>query len=204
MDVTISQFQQGEKTVNNGTFASPRVGRYGEVICNDAYGKYYEQVRNGNVFFASIQNTAITFAAGLTTTTITGLILSNPAGSTKLLVPLQISFTPSLTVAGAVGLAFDKAYTAITHSTALTVYNAYLNGGKTGYGLADSGTVLGEAPVVHKILFSAVGTITNTAVAAQIVDLNGSIIMPASSALALTASAALAGFSSIMWEEVDA
>jgi hypothetical protein len=204
MDVTISQFQQGEKVVNSGSFASPRLDRYGAVVCNDAYGKYMEQVRNGNVFFASTQNTVVTFAAGLTTTTIVGIILSNPAGSTKLLVPLRVTFTPTTTVAGAVGLAFDKAYSAITHSTALTVYNAYLNGGKTGQGLCDSGTVLGEAPVVHSTIMSAVGTITNTAVVAQVMDLNGMLIMPASSALAITATAALQGICSIMWEEIDA
>src|SRR4051812_4292459 len=72
----------------DGAVETARFGRTLEMIVGDAHGRYHEAVSRGFVFNAA--NTAAQ-ATSTASATATGLILSNPSGSGKMLSILDIS-----------------------------------------------------------------------------------------------------------------
>lgn len=168
----------------------------------EAHARYMEAVYRGNVYFAASQ-AAVTFSAGLTTTTAVGLILSNPIGSNKLLVPMQVEFVNTGVIVGVAGLSvMPYNATNVTHTTALTIQNCYVSGGNTPTGKADQGAALPVAPVAWKFLYSVLSTNTGVISQATVYNLDGSLILPAGTACAVLASAAITGFASLTWEEI--
>lgn len=198
----ILDMQVGPRVVSDGSENPARTERSGALCTSDAHGKYQEAVYRGNVFFAANQ-AAVTFSVGLTTTTAIGLILSNPPGNTKLVVPLQVEFVNTGVIVGVAGLSVSPySATAVVHTTALTVRNAYLGQGPSASAQADQGSTLPAAAVTWKFLYSVLST--NTAVISQatIYDLGGSLILGPGTACAVVASAAITGFAGITWEEI--
>src|SRR4051812_8023797 len=70
----------GAQNNPDGLVTKARGGRQGDQIVSELHGRYYEQTFRGNCFSASIQSVATT-TAGLALT-YTGLVISNPVGST--------------------------------------------------------------------------------------------------------------------------
>jgi hypothetical protein len=180
-----------------------RLGSTGEVNTGDAHARYYEAVYRGNVFFAATQNAAFTSSVGITTTTIVGLVLSNPVASGKNLVLMTAEFMPSGVVVGAVALStIPFSATAYTHTTTLTVQKALVSLGNGSVTLADQGATVSSTPVPTKFLFSCLSTNTAQPSVATVVDLGGQIIVPPGCGVAIDGTQAITGWASLTWEEV--
>jgi len=194
----------GPRVQADGQPGTLRITKDGTECTQDAHGRYQEAVYRGNVFLAASQ-AAVTFSAGLTTTTCVGLLLENPPGNTKNAVILQASFANTGTIVGTAGLvAFPFSTTAFTHTTALTILNAFTGTGKQAATCtADQGSSsTPTTPVVVTPLYTILST--NTAVSGTpcFVDLGGSLIVGPGTAVGILASAAITGFASMLWEEV--
>lgn len=138
----------------DGVQEPPRLGRTLEMIVGHAHGRYQEAVLRGNVFCAgNSASQATSTASG----TATGLILTNPVNSGRILSVLDVTVGISAAVAAVfeVGV-FVGAYsvTAVTHTTALAVKNALVGSGNTGVGLADSSATLPAAPTHVRTLLA--------------------------------------------------
>jgi len=208
------QGQVGPQVLSDGTIAQARQGKLGEMSVSELQARYYEQAYRGNVFFASA--TSVTFTAqALTTTSGTGLAISNPAASKKNLVPIQaemlltgiVANTNTLFTAGVMVTPYSA--TAITNTTGATIYNA-LGPATTGAGSVATGSVnyqLPVAPVLFKAFYSAAVTSTTFAGApgsniAQALDFGGSIIIAPGSTIVICGTLADTGHVTMTWMEV--
>jgi hypothetical protein len=198
--------QPSTTSIQPGTTPTIRQGQLGDVIVSELHGRYYETAYRRNLFNAAVQGTGITTSVGLTTT-YTGLCLTNPTTSTVNLVLTKVGygFNAAPTATMVVSLAFNNSTTAVTQTTAITVRNNYL-GGATGQGLAATSTTLPTAPINSHIL-GVIGTnaITGLNETMDVIDMEGSIVMPPGSYVCIvtsTASAATSFWGSFQWEEV--
>jgi hypothetical protein len=108
--------------LGDGVNPYQRGGQAGELMTTELFPQYYELMRRGYVFNAA-QQAVVTTTVGLATT-YTGLLLANPIGSGKLVVPLFASVNQSVIQATQVE-AYDLAvgYSAtvdVTHTTPST------------------------------------------------------------------------------------
>lgn len=201
----LGELQTGPTYNSDGTKSPQRGGKTGEAMVGDAHARYMEAVYRGSVFFAATQNAAFTSSVGITTTTIIGLVLSNPAGSGKNLVPLQASFLPSGVVVGAMAISMIPfAQAAYTHTTALTVRNALggSSGGAVSVTFADQGATVSATPVPERFIFACLSTNTAQPGAATVIDLGGSLIVPPGCGVAILGTTAITGWASMNWEEI--
>lgn len=166
---------------------------------------FFEQARLGNMYHACSAG-AVTLST--VSTTCTGLALSNPWGSNKLLVIKSVSFAPSTAPAGAavVGLAISTApsETATTHTTPMVIHNAIMNGsnGQVGVGKADAAATLASTPLWLRPLGSVVAA-SSISPAKYNEDINGEIMIPPGAALSLSyLTTAAVGIASITWVEI--
>lgn len=198
--------QPSVTSIQPGTTPTIRQGQLGDVIVSELHGRYYETAYRRNLFNASVQGTGITTTVGLVAT-YTGLALTNPTTSTVNLVLTKVGYAFNAAPAAVmvVSLAFNTSTTAVTQTTAITVRNNFL-GGAVGQGLAASSVTFPTAPINSHIL-GVVGTNAITALSntPNVVDLEGSIVMPPGSYIAIvtsTASAATSFWGSFQWEEI--
>jgi hypothetical protein len=205
------QTQAGQVVNQDGTYPNVRSGRFGDTIVSELNGRYYEQAFRGNVFFSATQ-AAITFAAnGLTSSSAVGLVVYNPASSTKNLVPLQgeVLFT-SLVTSGAsdlVGVISPYSAAVPSYTGTLSAYSA--KGGAVGGSVATVATTLTFAanPILWKALFSVYLTTTVTgspSLVSGVFDLGGSVLIPPGQGLGLISNIASTGLVSITWAEIQA
>ncbi len=158
-----------------------------------------------NVYMASTQAGVATSTA--LSTTQTGFTLTNPAGSGKTLVVLQIrgALTTAPAAIATVVLAanVNPVATAVTQTTPLTVRNANLGVTRTGAGLAASAVTLPAAPVVVRGLGGPVAT--GSVSQPQIVEnVDGAICVAPGCALSINSlTTAISGIWSMVWKEVD-
>lgn len=165
---------------------------------------FLEHARLGNMFTACSAG-AVTLST--VNATCTGLSLSNPAGSDKLLVVKSVSFTPSTAPAGAsvVGIAVHTALseTATTHTTPMVVHNAIAGRGQSAVGKADASSTLASTPLWWRPMGSVVAgsSITPTKYKEE---LNGDLIIPPGGAMSLSyLTTAAVGIASVTWVEID-
>ena len=200
--------ETGEQALSDGVLLNPfRQGRTGEIIASELHGRYYEQAYRGRLFSGANQS-GVTTTVGLATTYV-GLCLSNPNGSPVNLVLNKVGYTflVAFSAASAIGLMVGyKGGTDVTHSTPITPRGNKV-GSPAGYGLLDSSATLPVAPTVQTILGAgltgAISTIPETP--GDLVDLEGSIILPPGAFLAFftsTASGTSGALFSMQWEEV--
>jgi hypothetical protein len=189
-----------------GTQAPMRQGNLGEQIVNELHGRYYESCYRRAMFHAAIAG--VVTSVGLTAAH-TGLVLSNPVGSTVNLVLLKFGygFTVVFPAVSGFGLAIGyNAASAVTHTTPVTVRSNFIGVGATGIGCVDSSCTMPTAPTLHTILGAGLtGAVTTVPMAGGLVDLEGSIILPPGAYVAtytLTVSGTAAGYFSYQWEEV--
>src|SRR6266542_2940370 len=164
----------------------------------------YVQDGARNLFVASTQAGVATSTA--LSTTQTGFTLTNPFGSGKTLVLLQVrgALTTAPAAIATVVLAANVVPTAaaVTQTTPLTVRSANLGNGKAAVGLAASAVTLPAAPVVVRPLGGPVAT--GSVSQPQIVDdLEGSLQVAPGCAVSINSlTTAISGVWSIVWEEI--
>ncbi len=189
------------------TLITARAGKQGEQMVSELHARYYEQTYRKNMFQASA--VGVTTSAG-TSTTYTGLALSNPIGSPVNLVinKVSLSFLVAFAVTSALGIMVGSSgVTNTVHTTPAVQGPAFVGSGVASYGLADQAATLPATPTVRVVLGAGLtGAIT---VASEqpglLYDLEGSLILPPGAFMAFytsTASGASGGCFSIQWEEV--
>jgi hypothetical protein len=194
-------------SIASGTQSILRQGNMGDTIMSELHGRYYEACYRRALF--STANSAAVATVALGTTAYTGLSLANPVGSTVNLVLLKCSYALSVAAPTAGYLGLETGYNAgtnVTHTVAATVSNNFIGVGASGTGLADSSSTLPTAPI-NRLMLCNTNTVATTAYngsAPQVVDLEGSIILPpgAYAAFYTFATNTAAWFFSFTWEEV--
>lgn len=156
------------------------------------------------IYTASTQAGVATSTA--LSTTQTGFTLSNPFGSGKTLVLLQVrgALTTAPAAIATVVLAanVNPIATAVTQTTPLTVRKANLGVSGTAVGLAASAVTLPAAPVVVRGLGGPVAT--GSVSQPQLVDdLEGSLCVAPGCAVSINSlTTAISGVWSMVWEEI--
>lgn len=157
-----------------------------------------------NIFVASTQAGVATSTA--LSTTQTGFTLTNPVGSGKTLVVLQVNgalTTAPAAIATVVLAAGTFSATAVTQTTPLTVRKANLGTSGTGVGLAASAVTLPAAPVVVRGLGGpvATGSVSQPQISQ---DIDGALcVAPGCSLNINSLTTAISGIWSMVWEEID-
>jgi len=195
---------QANPTSSNAFTA--RGGTGGDVMVSELRGRYYQSTKDGAMYSASIQSVATT-TVGLATT-YTGLCLSNPISSTVDLILNKASIMQSVLQATqveafAIAIGFN-ATTNVTHTAALATKSNRVGSGLTSVGLADTSATLPTAPTYHTFVTNT-GTATADSTGVQVVDFEGSLILPpgAYACWVTPAQASVAGmWFSFQWEEV--
>ena len=204
-------------TVNAGNSATSlvpgaqfpmRMDNQGAQVITPLRGKGYESSLRGSSFSVANQTGVVT-TAGLATTH-TGLVLSNPVGSTVNLAigKVGIAFLVAFPAAAAIGLMVGyNATTNVTHSVAASPRNNKHTGAYTGVALADTGSTLPTAPVVHTIFGAGLTGAITTAPGMQdgVYDMEGSLLIPPGGYVAIytsTVSGAASMLASIQWDEI--
>ncbi len=184
-----------------------RIGRSNESIVGDAHGRYHEAVSRGNVFCAANQASATFTLFG--TTTATGFILANPAGSGKNLSVLQLGYARVTAESAAIEqLVLSASYAAQTLSslTALVSRSMLVGNQASGVGIAYSAATLSAAGVIIAPFMvpsiSATAPLNNGPLA--VIEYAGSIVIAPGGWLQIAAgfTNTLAGIASAVWEEV--
>lgn len=157
------------------------------------------------IYVASTQAGQATSTA--LSTTQTGITLTNPAGSGKTLVLLQLNGAVSAAPAGAAPLVLaanvNPLAAAVTQTTPLTVRKANLGVSGTGAGLAASAVTLPAAPVVVAAIQAPVAGSAITPAAIN-VSFDGSLCVAPGCAISLSSiTTAVTGIWSLVWEEID-
>lgn len=157
------------------------------------------------IYVASTQAGQATSTA--LSTTQTGITLTNPAGSGKTLVLLQLNGAVSAAPAGAAPLVLaanvNPVAAAVTQTTPLTVRKANLGVSGTGAGLAASAVTLPAAPVVVAAIQAPVAGSAITPAAIN-VSFDGSLCVAPGCAISLSSiTTAVTGIWSLVWEEID-
>lgn len=189
-----------------------RAGQLGDVIVSELHGRYYETTYRGNSFLLSVSTaaavTAYTGGAGGTPM----ICLFNPSGSGRNAVILKASVgnVVAASAAGTVtfGLYFGTT-AAITQATTTAPWSmlTQLQSGSVMTGFRNVALTSGSAaanviPVASYYWATAAGA---ALVTGGPVDLEGSVIIPPGSYIALGGSAALTSatwIGSLQWEEV--
>jgi len=195
-------------SISSGIQAAARAGNMGDLIVSEFNARYYETTYRRMKFNAANQ-AATTTSAGLSTT-YTGLCISNPIGSTVNVVLDKVgySFIVAFPAAAAIGLMVGyNSSTNVTHTTPGTPRSSFFGVGANGQALVDTASTLPTAPVIHTLFASGLtGAITTGEfISGDIVDLEGSVILPPGAYAAIytsTASGASGFFGSLQWSEI--
>ena len=196
----------------NNAIVNGRSGQLGDAIVSELHGRYYETTYRGNGFLLSVSTAAaVTAYAGAAAGTPM-LALFNPVGSGKnaVLTKVAIGNVVAASAAGTVafGLYFGTT-AAITQATTAAPWamNSQLQSGSVMTGFRNVALTSGSAasnviPVATYYWATAAGA---ALVTGGPIDLEGSIIIPPGSYVALGGSAALTSatwIGSMQWEEV--
>ena len=209
----LAEIRTGIVRASDGTVNPARAGRFGELICGDTVGKYFELAKQGQLFCASMQG-GTTLGTVLQNTAVT-FTLYNPSASGVLvsLLECSISFTAlqvtTTTIETLVYAANLNTAAAIpTATTALTVRSALLGAG-SGQAQAFSAATLPATPVVIRVFpLNAFCTVTTQLAESSLSatdKIDGAIVLQPNTAvtiqeLATTTSAS--GIISMLWAEI--
>jgi hypothetical protein len=126
----LAEIRTGPITSSDGAVNVARATRTGATVVSDANGRYTEGViRNGNFFTAA--NSAVQ-ALSVASVTATGLILTNPVGSGKIISLIGVNVSIASLPAGQFSLILAGATSAVlgtvTQTTPITPRGAYIGG----------------------------------------------------------------------------
>lgn len=201
-----SEAKVGPQKNADGSKNILRADRTGAQIVADGHGRYTEAVLRGNVFIA--HNVAAQAVSVGLATTYTGLMLSNPHGSGKLLALLAAQFAISVAeVAIATQhLIGGVSQTGVTHTTPLAapgIQNAYLGGGAGAVGKVDSAATIPTPGYIAALRSGFTAGALGGPGMGQLADLGGLIIIPPGGFVGIGALTAITGFGMLVWEELD-
>jgi hypothetical protein len=177
----INQGLVNQQNNADGTTASQRFGRLGDMIVSELQGRYREQASRGRLFVSSNGSTPSVTTVALATT-YTGLALINPASSgvTVSLLKVGYSFLVAFPAASTIGIMAGYAASGVTTFSAAATdgANCVLNGARGSARGALSATLVGS-PFLHTVLGSGLtGAITTVPQIPQIYDMEGSLEIP--------------------------
>ena len=208
MALPIQTIVGGNAPAGVGSFpVNLRVGPTGEMITSAAHGDYYESTVRKAAFSGGTLVPGTTSAAFATA--CTGLILSNPIGSTVNLVLRKVKYGVSVAQTATLVLGLQTGYNATTNVTHTTPVASTANnfiGGPVGVGLLDIAATLPTAPTRY-VLIDVIGTgaITTGVILGNQFDLQDSLVIPPGGYVATYTSAASVASSlnfGFVWEEV--
>lgn len=185
----------------NGTVVDQRAGQFGDIIVSELNGRYYEQCYRGNVFTGA--NTAAQ-ALSVASATYTGLAVSNPTGSGKNLVILDIACAVDSATAGVgtIVAGYAAAVTLTAGSSTGPLSNIVGNAAGSVAKVGASAT-LGAAPTIIRPLFGVTATTAVQVVGPVKDDVGGMIIVPPGQLICLEATGtAISVLASITWAEL--
>ena len=196
----------------NNAILSGRSGQLGETIMQELHGRYYETTYRNNSFLLSVSTAAAVtaYSGGAGGTPM--LALFNPTGSGRNAVINKVSIgsVVAASAAGTVafGLYFGTTAT-ITQATTVTPWNMLTQqqSGSFMTGFRNvaltSSTAASNAVALASYYWATAAGVGN--VSPAVTDIEGAIIIPSGSYLALGGSAALTSatwIGSLQWEEV--
>lgn len=205
-DLYSNVVRTGPVTSSDGAINITRGGKSGEASVADAHARYTEANYRGQMFMAC--NTALQ-ALSLNSTTATGLILSNPAGSNKLIVLQRILVAlASLPAGGATLIITGNANTvgaATVHTTPLVPQSALLGSGISPVAKVDSAATIAAATIFRTIGGGPAATVAaSTSFPAHINDeVAGEIILQPGTCISLQClTTAISVMATFVWEEI--
>lgn len=203
----LSEIRTGSIVSSDGAVNPARNDKTGALVVTDAHAKYQEAVIRGNVFIAS--NTAVQ-ALSTNSTTATGLILSNPAGSGKNLVLLRVQVALASLPAGQSTLILtgntNPLGTATTHTTPLTIQNALIGSGKNSVAFADSSATIANATIIKVVPAGTAATVAASTAFPPFInmDVDGLVTLTPGTCISLQClTTAISVVASMEWEEVS-
>ena len=137
------QAQVGPQVLTDGSVANARLEKTGSVVMQELHGRYYESAYRKQMFSASAAG--VTTSAG-TTTTFTGLAVSNPIGSSVNLAVNKVGagFSVALAAGAVVGVMAGYSTVNTTNTTTTVARSNIFTGGAGGVATAiTSGTLRG-------------------------------------------------------------
>jgi hypothetical protein len=180
----------------------------GDVFVGQGHGKYHAAVMSGNVYVAMNQ-TGVVLTVGLATT-YTGLVVSNPNTSSKVLSILAAGFNevvaPVAIQAGFLGV--GNSVTDVVHSVAALTYNMLVGSGNSSVAKADTGATLPTLVTPYYALPLTVGRTAGglgAGAGPALTEIGGMIVLkPGSYAFiaGFSAGAAVGTYGCIVWEEI--
>lgn len=179
-----------------------RVSRTNARVVTDAHGRYYEGMARGASFSAA--NQAAQAVSVALATTYTGLLLYNPPGSGKILVPMKVKYALSVAPAAIATIGLLGGFSAtggVTAQTAkLTVQSTQIGNTATGVGIALSQATITTPTWIFQLEDGA----TAAALPADTppYDFEGAFGILPGGFLGIGALTAVTGLGSITWEEV--
>lgn len=181
----------------------------GDLLTAQGHGKYHAAVMSGNVYCAMSQ-TGVVLTVGLSLT-YTGLVVSNPNGSGKVLSILAAGFNevvaPVAIQAGFLGV--SHSVTDVIHSVAALTYNMLVGSGNTSVAKADTGATLPTLVTPYYVLPLTVGRTAGglgAGAGPALTEIGGMVVLkPGAYAFiaGFSAGAAVGTYGCIVFEEVD-
>jgi hypothetical protein len=212
----ILQGNQGQTGKQTGQNITVGVGEYSEALVSELQPRYYENAYRGNLFYAvNIAAQALSVASS----TYTGLVVQNPAGSGKNLIIQEVIYSPTIafTAVGAVILGWGGT-TSAGVPVALTTGNSSGPAGLSAIVGANSSSVAkvgasctwavngaAAAPTFLRPLFSMQfsGTVASETIAVCKDEVAGSVIVPPGVQIGIEAiTTATTGIGYISWIEL--
>lgn len=142
----LAETRTGPIVSSDGAVNVSRATRTGAMVTADAHGRYTEGCARGGNFFTAANSA--TQALSLNSLTATGIILTNPVGSGKIISLIGVNVSIASLPAGQYSLILAGATSAVlgtvTQTTPLTVRGAYIGGANqlSAVGLAASAATL--------------------------------------------------------------
>lgn len=204
--MTIAEGKVGVQTLGDGSVNVLTLTKDGSTRMQQSHGRYQEAVLRGNVFFAC--NSA-SQALSLNSATATGLILTNPFGSQKNLVLLDVAVALLTAPAGIsnlilTGTLVPNTTTAVTQTTPLIVRNAMIGNTSASVGLAASAATIQATPVIARPIGGgpvATGSVTSPFIRDE---LSGLLVLVPGTCISLQClTTAISVIASMTWEEVS-
>ena len=209
--MALMEGRTGVQTTTDGTVNPLRQSKDGSLIIQPYGGSYMELGLRAKLFQASNQGPGGTTTTVGLATTHTGLVVSNPAGSTVNLVMLKYS----LSVVGApvalssIGLLGGYASAGlVTHTTPLTPLTTFMNTqSTTGVAKADAAATLPSTPTLLQCfgqtpITGATAQVVNPPVNLWDVDLQGLYVLPPGAYIGTYTSTVITVISSFVWAEI--
>lgn len=187
----------------DGTPIIMRGDRTGAGVITQLHGRYFEQMRVGRMFSAA--NQAAQAVSVALATTYTGLLLYNPVGSNKILVPNKVKFALSVAQVAVATIGLIQGFSATggvtTQTTKLGVQSNQIGNTSAGVGIALAAATIATPTWLQQLLdgFTAGALSAPT----PPVDLEGLYGILPGGFIGVGALTAVTGLGSIAWEEVD-